>query len=221
MQTITFVRHGQSMANVGGVTTEHHAVALTDTGRAQARALADLLPKQASQVLVSPFERAQHTAEPYCEKLGVVPQTLQLLHEFETVDPDLMQGLTGAERAPLIDAYWAQGNVHQRMGPRAESFAEFAARVDAFRTQHLPELPHGTIVFGHGMWIALLCWRVMGFSVADTFAMQAFRRFQIGFPMPNGSAYRLHGSAQQWRVDADEEVIRKMLAIASGDARFE
>ena len=221
MQTITLVRYGQSMANVGGVTTEHHAVALTDIGRAQARALADLLPKQASQVLVSPFERAQHTAQPYCQNLGVEPQTLHLLHEFETIDPDLMQGLTGAERAPLIDAYWSEGNVQQRMGPRAESFSEFAARVDAFRSQHLPKLPHGTIVFGHGMWMALLCWRVMGFSVSDTFAMQAFRRFQLSFPMPNGSAYRLHGSGQQWGIEVDEVVMRQMLVIAAGDARFE
>lgn len=222
MQTITFVRHGQSMANIGGVTTEHHTIALTDVGRAQAQALADLLPQQTSSVLVSPFERAQNTAKPYCSKLGITAHTIQLLHEFETIDPDLMQGLTGEQRAPLIDAYWDEGDVRKRMGPRAESFAEFAARVDAFRTQHLPQLGDGTVIFGHGMWIALLCWRLLGFSVEDPFAMRSFRRFQIGFPMPNGATYHLRSSATgQWQIHGDEPIMRRMIALAVTAAPFD
>ena len=222
MQTITFVRHGQSMANIGAVTTEHHSVALTDAGRAQAAALADLLPQQCAKVLVSPFERAKHTAQPYCTKLGLTAQVVPMLHEFETTDPDQTKGMTGAERAPLIDAYWAQADVNARMGPRAESFAEFAARVDAFRTQHLPQLGDGTVIFGHGMWIALLCWRLLGFSVEDPFAMRSFRRFQIGFPMPNGAAYHLRSSATgQWQIHGDEPIMRRMIALAVTAAPFD
>ena len=222
MQTITFVRHGQSMANIGAVTTEHHSVALTDAGRAQAAALADLLPQQCTKVLVSPFERAQHTAQPFCEKLGLTAQVVPMLHEFETTDPDQTKGMTGAERVPLIDAYWAQADVNARMGPRAESFAEFAGRVEAFKREVLPQLPNGTVIFGHGMWNALLYWRLMGFSVNDAFAMKSFRRFQIGFPMPNGAAYHLQQSQPgQWRIGADDVVMRRMVQIASLKISFD
>lgn len=222
MQTITFVRHGQSMANVGAITAEHHSVALTQAGRAQAAELADLLPQQCANVLVSPFERAQHTALPYCTKLGLTAQVVPLLHEFETTDPDLTKGMTGAERVPLIDAYWAQADVSARMGPRAESFTEFAGRVEAFKQDVLPQLPDSTVIFGHGMWNALLYWRLMGFSVNDAFAMKSFRRFQIGFPMPNGAAYRVQQlQPGQWRLEADDAVMRRMVQIASLKTSFD
>lgn len=222
MRIITFVRHGQSMANVGGVTTEHHAIALTDAGRAQALALVDLLPRQPSGVLVSPFERAQDTCQPYCSKLGIEPQIVHSLHEFETIDPDLMQGMTGAERAPLVDAYWKESDVNKRMGPRAESFAEFVQRVESFRTTALPQLEDGTVIFGHGMWIALLCWLELGFTTGDGYAMQSFRRFQLGWPMPNGAVYRLvELQAGRWRLEADEASMRRMLEIAQMPSAFE
>ena len=44
MKKIYFVRHGQSLANAGGVTMDHHAIPLTDIGHRQAAALAAFLP---------------------------------------------------------------------------------------------------------------------------------------------------------------------------------
>ena len=211
MRVITFVRHGQSQSNVGGVTMEHHAIPLTDAGQAQARALVELLPQKPSKVLVSPFERAQHTAAPYCAALGLETQTLNELKEFETFDPDLMQDMDGKQRRPLVDEYWSKAEPGLRMGKRAETFTEFAQRVNSFRLETLPQLPDGSVVFGHGMWTALLFWRVMGFTDYDNFAMKGFRRFQLGFPMPNGATYRLQEIASGiWRIKAEENIMRRM-----------
>ena len=194
MRVITFVRHGQSQSNVGGVTMEHHAIPLTDAGQAQARALVELLPQKPSKVLVSPFERAQDTAAPYCAALGLETQTLNELKEFETFDPDLMQGMDGKQRRPLVDEYWGKAEPGLRMGKRAETFTEFAQRVNSFRLETLPQLPDGSVVFGHGMWTALLFWR-----------------FQLGFPMPNGATYRLQEIASGiWRIKAEENIMRRM-----------
>ena len=214
MRVITFVRHGQSQSNVGGVTMEHHAIPLTDVGQAQARALVDLLPQKPSKVLVSPFERAQHTAAPYCSALGVEGQTLNEIKEFETFDPDLMQGMNGEQRRPMVDEYWSKADPDLRMGPRAETFTEFAQRVNTFRLETMPQLPDGSVVFGHGMWTALLFWRVMGFTDYDSYAIKAFRRFQLGFPMPNGATYRLQEiSAGIWRIKAEEGIMRRMTEL--------
>ena len=210
----TFIRHGQSQSNVGGVTMEHHAIPLTGTGREQARRLADLLPP-APLALASPFERARETARPWCERHGLAPQLQDVLREFETIDPDLLAGMTGAQRQPIVQDYWARAAVDERMGARAETFAEFAARVQCFRTQHMPHLPAGALVFGHGMWMAMLIWQCMGFSCGDAQAMQAFRRFQLGLAVPNGAPFVFTRAGQGWRVQAQEEVMREMARIAA------
>jgi broad specificity phosphatase PhoE len=209
MRTITFIRHGQSAANAGGVTQENHAIPLTALGHRQAAHIAGLLPGHPAAIIVSPFERTRATARPYCELTGVAPRVMEQLHEFETIDPDLLRGMTGEERRPLTEDYWAQSDPDRRMGTRAETFREFALRVEQFREQDLPVLPDGTVVFGHGMWIALLIWQLPGFSVLDHAAMQAFRRFQLSLPMPNAAAYHLNEAApQHWLPVADEVLMR-------------
>lgn len=87
MKTITFVRHGQSTANAGGVTMLHHAIPLSGLGELHAQALAQLLPSRPSAVWVSQYLRAQQTAQPYCNRVGVAAQTHPLLHEFQPWTP--------------------------------------------------------------------------------------------------------------------------------------
>ena len=53
-----------------------------------------------------------------------------------------------------------------------------------------PSLPHGTVCFGHGIWIGMVAWQLLGFSV-DGQGMRQFRRFQSGLPLPNGAVYAL------------------------------
>lgn len=194
---------------------EHHAIPLTDVGRNQAELLSLVLPDLPANVLVSPFLRAQDTAAPYCNRHAVKPRTLNLLREFETIDPELLKDMTGNERRPIVDAYWAESSPDKRMGERAETFREFVERVALFKAMELPLLGDRTIVVGHGMWTAMLIWRLLGFSADDSYAMKAFRRFQLGFPMPNGAVYRLtETQPSQWSVTAEESVIRQIVALA-------
>jgi broad specificity phosphatase PhoE len=209
IKTLHLIRHGESQANVGGVTMEHAAIPLTDRGHRQAQVLAALLPPEPAGVWVSPFLRAQETAHPYCMRTGREPATLTLLHEFETIDPDLLQGMTGLERRPIADAYWQQADPDRRMGARAETFREFERRVQTFCDRHLDALPNGAVLFGHGMWIGMLIWKLLGFSAADSRAMSAFRRFQLGLPMPNGAVYSLREVAPgHWKATVDEMALR-------------
>jgi broad specificity phosphatase PhoE len=53
MNTITLVRHSESTANAGGITTAQAKIPLSELGTQQATALAPLLPAQPTLILTS------------------------------------------------------------------------------------------------------------------------------------------------------------------------
>jgi alpha-ribazole phosphatase len=211
---IYLVRHAQSQANAGGMTLENPIVPLTALGELQARALAPLLPPTRVTIWSSPFKRALDTAAPYCARMGLTAATHDDLREFETVDTVQLRGSPCEERESVVAGYWMKSDPDHRAGPGAETFREFHARVDRAGHRFLPALPDGTIVFAHGMWMALLFWRMWGFTAVDCLGMTLFRRFQLGFPTPNAGVYCLtQVTPGQWLVQADEAAMR---AIAAG-----
>ena len=74
----------------------------------------------------------------------------------------------------------------------ADSFAAFNRRISAF-LDHYPQLEDGSLLFGHGIWIGLLAWRLLGFRAETSADMSAFRRFQSALPMPNTAVWQLQG----------------------------
>ena len=199
MKTITLVRHGESEANAGLPSGDPALIPLTATGITQAAHWARSMDWQPAQVFSSHYQRAQHTAAPCAARWRLPIETIENLHEFVTLPPDEVAGTTNLARKPFIDAYWARAEPAHCTGPGAESFLAFAGRVDQVRAR-LEALPDRSVVFGHGMWLAMLVWRCMGFPVDSTRAMQAFRAFQLGLPMPNCCSYALHGDDGHWAI---------------------
>ena len=213
MARIFFVRHGESTANAGGVTMEHASIPLSPLGLVQAREIAGLLDVDPSRVLVSKYLRARETAQLFCERAGCVPEVHPLLHEFSALDPSLLEGMIGEQRRPIAAAYWQTADPTVRRGPQAETFLEFDARVAVF-IDELPTLSDRTVLFGHGIWFGLLCWKLMGFSADSSQGMKAFRRFQTGLPMPNCAVYVLHGlDTRNWGWRANEASMRQIATI--------
>ena len=213
MIRLTCVRHGQSTANAGGVTMEHAAIPLSPLGQAQAETVAGLLDAEPSRVLVSSYLRARQTAAPYCARVHRQAEVHPLLHEFSALDADQLQDMTGAERRPLADAYWAAAEPDLRTGPKAETFAEFGARVDAFMAE-LEALPDRSVLIGHGIWFGLLFWRLMGFTASDSPGMRAFRRFQTSLAMPNCAVYELKGPyGSRWNLQANDAAMRSVASV--------
>jgi alpha-ribazole phosphatase len=189
MIVIRFVRHAESQANAGGVTMPNAVIPLSLRGQAQAAQLPEALAVFPSQVLVSGFLRTHQTSAPFCAHRRILAQEHPLLHEFCTLDPALIAGLDAVGRRPIVEDYWARADPDIRMGAgEAESFHTFAGRVEAFLDQ-MHALEDGTLVFGHGMWLALLVWRVLGFRSQGSAAMRKFRQFQLALPMPNCAQY--------------------------------
>jgi broad specificity phosphatase PhoE len=210
MKILTFIRHGESIANAGGVTMAHDAIPLSELGKAQARALASALDLQPSNIVVSEFLRTHQTALPFCNKVSMQPVIHSALNEFSCLDPALIQGMVGAQRRPMAEAYWQVADPEQRMGEQADTFHEFEQRVTAFIPE-LDSLPDKTVLFGHGIWFALLTWKLLGFNARHHQGMKAFRRFRSGFPMPNTAVYRLESfTPGRWRIQADEATMSKV-----------
>jgi broad specificity phosphatase PhoE len=209
--TLFLIRHGQSQANAGGVTLENPLVPLTELGALQARTLAALLPSAPAAVWSSPFIRSLDTAAPYCARLGVVLQIHDGLREFETLDTLQMRGTSCETREVALARYWQEADPDRRTGPDGETFREFYERVAEMRTTWLPSLSDGTVIFGHGMWMALLFWQLWGFQQIDHLAMVHFRRFQLGFPTPNTVVYGITPVAGgKWAIEVNEPALRSV-----------
>ena len=193
MKTLYLIRHAQSEANAGGISKPERDIALSPLGREQAQALVARLPRS-NHVYVSELRRTHETAAPYCRAHGITPQVLPQLNEFSCLAFDRICGMDGTARRPLADAYWQRADPLECTGAGADSFAAFNQRLSAFLA-HYPQLEDGSLLFGHGIWIGLLAWRLLGFSAETAADMAAFRRFQTGLPMPNTAVWQLQGDS--------------------------
>ena len=146
------------------------------------------------------MRRTRDTAAPYCQKYGIEPAILPCLNEFSCLSFDLIRGMDGEARRPPAQAYWQHADPHRRTGQGADTFAEFDARVEAFLQNACRSLPDGALLFGHGIWIAMLVWKLLGFQAALSADMSAFRAFQTHLPMPNAAVWQLCGSETGWRL---------------------
>lgn len=211
MHTVHFVRHGQSFANAGGVTQPNAEIQLTGLGHEQACLVASMLPVETPLILTSEFIRTAQTAQYLVKKSNAVTQCEPLLNEFSTLCHTTIDGLTGEQRKPIADKYWDVADPQCVMGKTAESFIQSASRVEQFRINRLDELPHQTVIFGHGMWFGMLAWQLLGFDFKDSQSMRSFRRYQTGLPMPNCFSYQLQRQASgEWLIKANVEVIKIM-----------
>ena len=193
MKTLYLIRHAQSEANAGGISKPERDIALSPLGREQAQALVARLARS-NHVYVSELRRTHETAAPYCRAHGITPQVLPQLNEFSCLAFDRIRGMDGTARRPLADAYWQRADPLECTGSGADSFAAFNQRLSAFLA-HYPQLEDGSLLFGHGIWIGLLAWRLLGFSAETAADMAAFRRFQTGLPMLNTAVWQLQGDS--------------------------
>lgn len=66
----------------------------------------------------------------------------------------------------------------------------------------LDDFPHNSLFFGHGIWIGMLAWQLLGLTAKNNADMQQFRAFQTALPMYNTVVYQLNvvGGIYQLKV---------------------
>ena len=171
MTTIFLARHGESDWNVEKRFQGHSDRPLTERGRKQAHALADLVASEKiDAVYTSPLSRAQETAEIVAARAGLEPVALAELRE---VDTGSWSGLSRADveaRFPEGFARWRSGGSGWEDG---ESYEEMAERVIGALRKIAEDHPDGRVlVISHGGPIRAI------HAAAEGLAIQDYRRLK-------------------------------------------
>lgn len=202
MLTVRFIRHGESVANAGGVTEQPHSVPLTTLGREQAEELSRSFAGPPDLIITSPYLRARHTAAPAAARFAHVPLEVWPVHEICCLAPGRCVGTTSMQRRPWVEAFWERADPHHRDGEGAESYTEFAGRVRAAlgRLAMLP--PLDVTVFSHGQFMKAIEWEIVqGSPPMDADAMRGFRATHIAAPIGNAEGFLLLWDGESWRIE--------------------
>ncbi|WP_241576042.1 histidine phosphatase family protein [Rosenbergiella collisarenosi] len=157
--SITFIRHAQSEANVGGVSKPNSTIELSPVGQQQALELATQFSQKPTQVYVSEFIRTHQTAAPILDKFSLQSVILPCLNEFNVFGFDIVEGMTGAQRLPLAKRYWKACDPDANFGQGGQSFNEFCSQVRDFISLFTQgEIVDHSLVFGHGVWFSVFSW---------------------------------------------------------------
>jgi broad specificity phosphatase PhoE/ribonuclease HI len=143
---LLLVRHGETEASREFRQCGRSDLPLTEAGLAQARAAARRLGarRNITQVYSSPLRRTTQTATAVADALGLPVRTDERLIEMDFGE---WEGLTGQEiqdRDPRLRERWLAEPT--TLAPGGESFAQVAARVDAFINDVVTEHPGEEVV---------------------------------------------------------------------------
>lgn len=190
MKSIYLIRHGQSAANIGGKSIPDIEIPLTVTGQKQAQQLVKKFPISPSKIYSSELLRAKQTAQVFAHLYQIPSETLTILNEFSYLGFENINGMDGQERGKLAQLYWENATIDYRDHHDSDCFQDFLDRVDLF-IKRIDSFNDNSLFFGHGIWIALLAWRLLGCPIETTLDIKAFRQFQTALPLDNTVIYKL------------------------------
>lgn len=189
MKKLIFIRHSESLSNVGHSKANNLSnadIPLTSNGQQMAEKLAQSWDIAPQKIYTSEFLRTQQTATPLCQKFGISAVPLVTLNECDTIGFDIAKTLSPEDKLTLIKRYWHTSDPDEKIGILGESYKEFCQRVQQF--QHLlPELDHHSIIIGHGMWLAQFIWQILKLGDPKSLShnMTQFGHFFMNLPLPN------------------------------------
>ncbi|HSE20298.1 MAG TPA: histidine phosphatase family protein [Pyrinomonadaceae bacterium] len=192
MKEIWLIRHAESTANAGAVTSLPDRIPLTERGFEQAKYVAMALDRQPDLIVVSPFLRAQETAAPLFRRY---PDSLTQeweVQEFTYLATEHCRNTTYNDRKPLVAAYWERSEPEYCDGPGAESFAHFVLRAKGMIESIETDNSNFIVVFTHGQLIQLTMWLLWhNIEEVSNKSMAAFHSFLEAIEVPNASIIKL------------------------------
>jgi 2,3-bisphosphoglycerate-dependent phosphoglycerate mutase len=196
-----FIRHGESVSNANLPTAHPANSEMTAQGWQESEKIAQAFTHQPDLIVISPYIRAQQTAEPTLKRFSAVPMTSWPVHEFTYLDAHHYDGTTGSERWPVAMTYWERNDPYYRDGPQAETFAELVERVwDTIERLRQSDAQF-VAIFSHGLFIRALLWAVLtGTRRPTPEQMKRYSSFCMAVRVPNGAICRLYVDETELRL---------------------
>lgn len=198
LMRVTFVRHGQSAGNASGlIDTSTPGPVLTQTGQAQAQAVADELGvNNYDAIYASTMVRTQLTAAPMSQRLRLPIQVLPGLQEIEAGvfegTPE-SQAANGYAKFPLA---WTFAGQRDLRIPGSINGHEFDARFDGALQTIYDNGDRNAVVFSHGG--AIMFWTMMN---AKNLTMEQKLDLLKNYSLGNTDYIVIEGNAEDgWTV---------------------
>ncbi|MBB5345405.1 histidine phosphatase family protein [Tunturibacter empetritectus] len=199
--TILLIRHGQSVANAGGIPPDHITNPLTELGQAQAKAFADSFPCEPTLFLLSPYLRAQQTSVPLRQRYPEVTSEEWPIQEFHYLNPARRNRTSEEQQMPHILEFWERDDPSYSDGPGAESFSGFLSRArDALKRLAQLKSEGCIAVFTHGLFMQAIRLLLLFPHATDRQLMSNFRRFHFGNFIENLEVVELEVANGQLRM---------------------
>jgi broad specificity phosphatase PhoE len=213
---ILLVRHGQSVANAGGVTESHVTNPLTEFGWAQAHSFAAEFSHPPTRFVLSSFLRARQTAEPLLKRFPGVPVEDWPIHEFTYLAPARHNGTTNQQRMPHVVEYWKRCDPAYSDGPESESFSSFLDRArDVIRRLAASAPGNRIVLFTHGLWMHAFRLLLLFPHATDEKLMTNFRRLYHVNPIHNLDPLEFESFDNQIRLPGQQHLTTFILQGAT------
>jgi 2,3-bisphosphoglycerate-dependent phosphoglycerate mutase len=192
--TLTFLRHAESVGNVEKRFQGQAEFPLSDTGREQARKLANRWQTEGvhfDQIIASPLARSRETAEIIAEQLSA---TLELDAIWMERDNGDMAGMHFDE-ARRVEAEVPFFHPFLRLGRNGETEWELYLRAGSAIQNILYRPPGAYLIVSHSGMLNKVMFAILGIPVQPNFQGPRFSLENTGF-----SCLRYTPENHQWRV---------------------
>ena len=192
--TFVFLRHGESVGNMENRFQGHADFPLTETGRAQARALAERWKAEGrafDRVFSSPLARARETAEIIC---GALNAPLELDPGWMEVNNGLLAGLSDEEANQSVPRPQFM-TPYTRYGRTGESRWELFLRAGKNVQRILDNAPGNYLVTAHGGILNMTMYAILGIPVQADYSGPRFMFHNTTF-----ASFTYDAAHHNWRM---------------------
>jgi broad specificity phosphatase PhoE len=197
-----FVRHGLSTANVGIFSPGFATIPLTELGEQQSAELAAQWQFRPDLIVVSPYRRAQQTAQPTIERFADVPVETWDIHEFTYWDPAFWSNSDPADYPERRASFWGNADPAYRQGDGAETFSDLLQRARTVLLQ-LQAQPSSAVVmlFTHGHFIQAVRQIILHPRWTARQVMENFLAFDEAHKVQNTQSVIADFDGTVWRLE--------------------
>lgn len=189
---IWLLRHGESVANARGISSNPALISLTRTGLMQADLLVEQFIIPPDLIVTSSYIRTTETARSLLKKYPDIPCEEWPVHEFTYISPSKCCNTTMVDRKPMVEQYWQKADPNYCDGQGAESFNSFLERVRLSISMLKKRKENFVVIFTHGQFMCAMKWLLQhDGDIKKISDMLEFRKFISVLAPKNGEKIEL------------------------------